>query len=198
MAEDNSNNQDSEAEKFKVTDRRHWTLEDKATAEEAQEQVPSYVQQLKSEADDKDNRLREYIAAYKAKSAEIEEVKQRLQRENQAKLDQFKAKFFAELLRVFDNLMRAAEAGTQGVTMESLNQGIQMTLEQFKSQLEKNGVTSIQAVGRKFDPSTDEACMTVPTDDPDQDNMVLEELEPGYLFGEKLLRPVKVKVARAN
>ena len=128
MAEDNSNHLDQESQKFKVIDRRHWVLEGEG-GEEAEEQVPSYVQQLKTEANDKDKRLREYIAAYKAKSAEIEEIKERLQRENQTKLDQFKAQFFAELLPIFNNLMRAAEASTQGGDKKSLAQGIQMTME---------------------------------------------------------------------
>ena len=94
--------------------------------------------------------------------------------------------------------MRAIEASTKNKDLDSLTQGIQMTIEQFKRHLQENGVTSIQAVGRKFQPATDEACITIPTEDPNQDNMVLEELESGYMFGEKLLRPVKVKVARST
>ena len=67
---------------------------------------------------------------------------------------------------------------------------------QFRQSLEENGVKPISAKGRKFDPKTDEACMTIETSDPQQDDMVLEELEAGYLFGEKLIKPVKVKVAK--
>ena len=78
MAEDNLNHHDQKNQDFKVTDRRHWVSEDERIGEEPDEQVPSYVQQLKLEADDKDKRLREYIAAFKTKSSEIDEAKQRL------------------------------------------------------------------------------------------------------------------------
>ena len=198
MEEENLNHTDREGQKFKINDRRHWVSDDVPTDLEPDEQAPSYVKQLRSEAEDKDKRLREYISAFKAKSSEFEELKQRLQRENETKLEQFKARLFSELLPIFDNLMRATEASSQSKNLDVLTKGIQMTVEQFKRYLQENGVTSIQAVGRKFDPTTDEACMTIPTDDPSQDNMVLEELEPGYKFGERLLRPVKVKVARST
>ena len=79
---------------------------------------------------------------------------------------------------------------------DSLKQGIVMVSAQFSQSLEENGVKAICAKGRKFDPKTDEACMTIETNDPKQDNMVLEELEAGYMFGEKLIKPVKVKVAK--
>ena len=181
---------------FKVTDRRHWVNEDDEN-EVIEEEVPSYVKQLQAEAEDKDKRLREYISAYKAKAAEIDEIKQRLQRENQVRLDQFKSDFFAKLLPIFDNLKRALAVNISS-DKESLLEGLQMTLDQFSHQLEENGVVPIEAVGRKFNPATDEACMTVPADDPEKDNMVLEELEPGYMFREKLLKPVKVKVARVK
>ncbi len=183
--------------KFKVTDRRHWVHEDGAgELEEPQPEIPSYVKQLKDEAEDKDKRLREYIAAYKAKTTEIDDIKDRLKRENQARLDQFKAGFFADLIPVFDNLKRASNADTADA--DALLQGLRMTVDQFEQKLKDNGVTSIDAVGRKFNPTTDEACMTVPSEDPEKDNMVLEELEPGYMFGDKLLKPVKVKVAKAT
>ena len=81
---------------------------------------------------------------------------------------------------------------------ESLKQGLDMTIIQFNKELEENGVQLIQAIGREFDPSTHEACMTVPAKNPEQDNIVVEELEPGYMFKDKLLKPVKVKVAKAG
>ncbi len=50
--------------KFSVTDRRHWKLEDLDETENPEERLPTYVQQLKQEAETKDERLKEYIAAH--------------------------------------------------------------------------------------------------------------------------------------
>jgi len=189
---------EEEVDKFKVTDRRHWVHEDhEGEFEEPESEVPSYVKKLQEEAENKDKKLREYIAAFKAKSSEIDEIKERLQRENQTQLDQFKARFFSGLIPIFDNLKRAIDTDS-GSDVESLRKGLKMTLDQYSRQLEENGIAPIKAVGRKFNPATDEACMTVPAGEQGQDNMVLEELEPGYMFGDKLLKPVKVKVARSS
>ena len=71
-----------------------------------------------------------------------------------------------------------------------------MVVSQFTRELEDNGVQTIDTKNRKFNPKTDEACMTVETEDPEQDDMILEELEPGYMFKEKLIKAAKVKVAK--
>ena len=61
-----------------------------------------------------------------------------------------------------------------------------MTYSQLLSTLKESGVETISTSGRKFNPQTDEAFMTEDTTDPDKDNEVVEELEPGYLFKDKL------------
>ena len=196
---ENEKEESQEASNFTVNDKRHWANEEDSDSDlELEEQVPSYVQKLKDEAEEKDKRLREYIAAYKAKTAETDEIRQRLQRENESKLDQVKAKLFAQLVPILDNLKRASGSAKNSEDFDSLKQGLDMTIVQFGKELEGNGVEAIKAVGRKFNPSTDEACMTVPAVNPEQDNIVIEELEPGYMFKDKLLKPVKVKVAKAG
>jgi molecular chaperone GrpE len=196
---ENEKEENQEASNFTVNDKRHWVNEEDSDSDvELEEQVPSYVKKLKDEAEEKDKRLREYIAAYKAKSAETEEIRQRLQRENEGKLDQVKAKLFAQLVPILDNLKRASGSAKNSDDFDSLKQGLDMTIVQFSKELEENGVEAIKAVGRKFNPSTDEACMTVPVENREQDNVVIEELEPGYMFKDKLLKPVKVKVAKAG
>ncbi|MFQ5673860.1 MAG: nucleotide exchange factor GrpE [Nitrospinales bacterium] len=184
---------------FTVKDHRHWATEDESDNADAgtqEEQLPSYVEQLKNQAEEKDKQLREYIAAFKAKNAENSEFRVRLQRENETRLNQFKANLFAQIIPILDNLKRAAEAAETSGDFDSLKQGLRMIVGQFSQNLEANGVKPIRAKGRPFNPKTDEACMTVTTTDPEQDNLVLEELETGYMLGEKLIKPVKVKVAK--
>ncbi|CCQ91221.1 putative Protein grpE [Nitrospina gracilis 3/211] len=184
--------------KFHVSDRRHWALEDEAIKEEEsnKERLPTYVEQLRKEAEEKDKKLKEYIAAYKSKSAENDEFRQRLQKENESRLAQLKAGLFKQLIPILDNLKRASSAAQSTGDFESFKQGIHLILSQFENELAQQGIEPIPAIGRKLDPNTDEVCMTVDTDDPEQDGMVVEELEPGYRFQDKLLKPVKVKVAK--
>jgi molecular chaperone GrpE len=187
-----------EISKFTVNDRRHWAHEDDegVTDNEPSERLPSYVQQLKDQAEAKDKQLREYIAAYKAKTAETDEIRIRLQKENENRLEQIKADFFKKLIPIMDNFKRAIDSAQSSADYESLKQGINMTHSQLLSTLKESGVETIPTSGRKFNPQTDEAFMTEDTTDPNKDNEVVEELEPGYLFKDKLLKPAKVKVAK--
>ena len=55
-------------------------------------------------------------------------------------------------------------------------------------------MTEVPAVGEAFDPARHEAVATTETEDV-QEGQVVEELQKGYLYGEELLRPARVKVA---
>lgn len=188
--------------KISVVDRRHWVTEDEDSNDDSspndggEERLPSYVEQLKKEAEDKDKRLQEYIAAYKDKNLENDEFRVRLQKENETRLDQFKAILFARLLPILDNLKRAAQSASQSKDIDSLEKGIDLVINQFARELKDNGVETVPSVGKKFDPKSHEAFLTVDTEDSTQDQIVIEELEPGYRFKEKLIKAAKVKIAK--
>ena len=197
-----SKNKESETEnpetsRFTVSDRRHWALESEGTSlDESTERLPSYVEQLKQQAEAKDKQLREYIAAYKAKSAETDEIRARLQKDNETRLEQIKADFFKKMIPILDNFKRAIDSTQTTADYKSLEEGIELTYSQLLNTLKESGVETISTLGRKFNPQTDEAFMTEDTTDPAKDNEIVEELEPGYLFKDKLLKPAKVKVAK--
>ena len=93
--------------------------------------------------------------------------------------------------------MRRAEDSAKGSSdFESLKQGINLVINQFVRELKNNEVQVIETEGRKFDPKIHEAFMVTDTEDPEQDNLILQELEQGYLFKEKLIKAAKVKVAK--
>jgi len=192
---------DDERPKINVVDRRSSILESEngdipTDGSVVEERLPTYVEKLKHEAEEKDRQLREYIAAYKQSTVQNDEFRQRLQRENEARLDQFKANLFARLVPILDNLKRAAGAANQNSDYESLKKGIDLVINQFSREMTDNGVTPIPTQGRKFDPKSDEVCFTVETDDPEQNEMILEEMEAGYMFKEKLIKPARVKIAK--
>ena len=180
-----------------IVDRRS-SLIDEETGEIAntniEERLPSYVEQLKLEVEEKDKRLREYIAAYKEKSGEDDDFRKRLEKDNDVRLDQFKANLFARMVPILDNLNRAIETTSSNKDIEAIHQGVEMVSKQFARELKNNGVEKIDTQNRKFNPQTDEVVMTEETNDPEQDNMIVEELEPGYIFKEKLIKATRVKV----
>jgi molecular chaperone GrpE len=204
MMENNRSSDDQESKekpKIQVVDRRHWVAEEDEEAESGdgkniEERYPSFVEKLKQEAEEKDQRLKEYIAAYKEKTAQTDELRARLQRDNDTRLDQFKANLFAKLLPILDNLKRAEDSAKTTNDFESLKQGINLVINQFVRELKDNDVKPLETQGQKFDPKIHEAFLVTETDDPEQDNVILEELEQGYMFKEKLIKAAKVKVAK--
>ena len=178
-----------------IVDRRSSILDKEEVEEAIEERLPTYVERLKQEAEEKDKRLREYIAAYKEKSGEDDEFRKRLEKDNDIRLDQFKANLFSRLIPILDNLNRAIQATSSNKDFEGLHQGMEMVTKQFARELKNNEVQKIDTQNRKFNPQTDEVVMTEETTDPEQDNTFVEELEPGYIFKDKLIKAAKVKVA---
>ncbi|MBT5631840.1 MAG: nucleotide exchange factor GrpE [Nitrospina sp.] len=179
-----------------VVDRRssmHEEEGDEESSSDIEERLPSYVERLKQEAEEKDKRLREYIAAYKEKSGENDDFRKRLEKDNDVRLDQFKANLFSRLVPILDNLNRAIQ--TSDSNKDSLYQGVELVAKQFSRELKNNEVTTIDTKNRKFNPETDEVVMTEDTTDPEQDNTIVQELEPGYIFKDKLIKAARVKVA---
>jgi len=177
--ENNNSSDDKETEekpKIQVVDRRHWVAEDENAEESGgkniEERYPSFVEKLKKEAEEKDQRLKEYIAAYKEKTSQTDELRARLQRDNDTRLDQFKANLFAKLLPILDNLKRAEDSAKTTSDFESLKQGINLVINQFVRELKDNDVNPLETKGLKFDPKIHEAFLVTETDDPEQDNMI--------------------------
>ena len=180
-----------------IVDRRSALLEEDELNQisEQEERLPSYVEKLKKEAEEKDQKLKDYIAAYKEKTAEDDGFRKRLEKDNDIRLDQFKANLFSRLVPVLDNLNRAIQAAGTNRDFDGLNRGVEMVSKQFSRELKNNNVEIIDTKNRKFDPKTDEVFLTEETNDPEMDNMIIQELEPGYIFKDKLIKAAKVKVA---
>ncbi|MEO8704210.1 MAG: nucleotide exchange factor GrpE [Kofleriaceae bacterium] len=133
-------------------------------------------------------RMMRALRDLEASQARVERDAQRINAETQSKL-------VAELLPVLDGLDRAIRAARDARTASALVQGVRLVRAQLESVLRGYGVTRIDA-STAFDPSVHEAVSVAPVSDSAQNGMVLEELEPGYRFGDRLLRPAKVVVGR--
>ena len=99
-----------------------------------------------------------------------------------------------KILPAIDNFERALDAAEQNHSYESLVEGVKLTLRQLHDIIEKEGVQPIQSVGEQFDPNVHEAVMRVETDDYPE-NTIVEEIQPGYVQNDKIIRPARVKVA---
>jgi len=97
-----------------------------------------------------------------------------------------------QLLPIIDNFERALE---QEETENDFRKGIEMIYRQVLLFLEKNGVETIEAVGKEFDPNYHNAVIQVETDEYEA-GVITEELQKGYILDEYVIRPSMVKVAQ--
>jgi molecular chaperone GrpE len=128
--------------------------------------------------------------------AEAENIRRRAQ-EDIAKAHRFAVESFAqELVPVMDSLEKALE--TENATVESLRQGIELTLRQLKSAFDKARLTEINPKGEKFDPHRHQAISTVPAAEGSPPNHVVSVLQKGWMIAERVLRPALVTVAQGD
>jgi molecular chaperone GrpE len=124
--------------------------------------------------------------------AEFDNARKRAAREQQEFREYAAADVIKNFLPILDSFERALKAGGNAGDFRS---GVELIYRQFQDALQKTGVQPIEAAGKAFDPRVHEAVEMVDTTDA-PDHQVLEELQRGYKYKERLLRPAMVRVAR--
>ncbi|MBD3365918.1 nucleotide exchange factor GrpE [candidate division WWE3 bacterium] len=96
----------------------------------------------------------------------------------------------SELIPVYDNLLM--------VEKHSEDQGLKMVVDQFWEVLKTTGIEKIEAGGKEFDENLMEAIEAQEVEDETQKGKVLEVLQNGYKFKDRVLKPVKVVVGKTS
>ncbi len=160
--------------------------EDKAV--ETGEAGAESVEALRRERDEYHDRLLRT-------AAEFDNYRKRVERERQDMTRMAAAGVLLDVLRIVDDLERALEAPAPPEA-EQYRRGVELIHRQMLALLERHGVTAIDAVGTEFDPNIHEAVFAERSPDHPEGH-VLAELQRGYRIGDRLLRPSRVKVAKA-
>jgi molecular chaperone GrpE len=150
-----------------------------------EEGVASETEKLKNERDALLDRLARL-------QAEFDNARKRAAREQQDFREFAAADVIKNFLPMLDSFERALKAGGDAGDFRN---GVELIYRQFQDALQKAGVQPIIAVGQVFDPRIHEAIEMVDrTDVPD--HQVVDELQRGYKYKDRLLRPAMVRVAR--
>ena len=157
---------------------------DGRTADEAADAVG--VEALKAERDALQDRLLRT-------AAEFDNYRKRIDRERRDQSESAAAALLAEVLPVVDNLERALQAPS-GPEAAGYRAGVELIQRQMLDLLRKRGVPPIDALGADFDPRFHQD-VSQETSDAHRDGEVMEEMQRGYMLGDRLLRPAMVKVA---
>jgi molecular chaperone GrpE len=135
--------------------------------------------------------------------ADMENLRRRTEREVADAKIYGVSSFAREMLNFADNLRRAIENVPEDAraraepSLKKLVDGIELTERDFASRLERFGVKKLDPEGQKFDPNTQEALFEVP-DETKPSGTVVQVVEPGYMIGDRVLRPAKVGVSRGG
>lgn len=128
--------------------------------------------------------------------AEFDNARKRAVREQQDFREYAAADVIKNFLPVLDSFERALKvAGDANSNSNDFRNGIDLIYRQLQDAVQKIGVQPIVAVGQPFDPRIHEAVEMVDTTDV-PDHQVVEELQRGYKYKDRLLRPAMVRVAR--
>ena len=140
-----------------------------------------------------ESRAAEMQDAFLRAKAEAENMRRRAQ-EDITRAHKFAIESFAEaLVPVKDSLEMALKVETPSI--ESLKEGVEMTLKQLSSAFEKNRLIEISPeTGEKLDPMKHQAISMVPADQ--EANTIVTVLQKGYMIADRLLRPALVTVSQ--
>ena len=100
------------------------------------------------------------------------------------------------VLPVIDNLNRALEIEVDDEASKNLKQGVEMVAKDLNKAFTDNEITKIESLGKKFDPTLHQAVKSVPAEDGQEPETIVEVFQDGYMLKDRVLRPAMVVVAQ--
>jgi len=146
------------------------------------------LERLQAERDDFEHRLLRV-------SADYQNFARRAQQNVDIAVEQKLMDVGRGLVTVLDHFDRALGVDAQSTTAEDVMQGVSMVKSELLVTLSRYGIERVEVeVGDEFDPVRHEALMRQPSTEVDS-NCITMQMQPGYMIGEKVLRPAQVGVA---
>jgi molecular chaperone GrpE len=127
--------------------------------------------------------------------AEFENYKRNAIKERSETIKYGSERLINEILGVADNFERALQTKVSPETMNTYVQGVEMTANELKQVLQRNGVTEVKVEGTPFDPNTMEALSSEPTNEMAPGH-VFRVFKKAYKLHDKVIRPAQVVVAK--
>ena len=129
-------------------------------------------------------------------SAEISNIQKRNAKERQDAAKYRSQSLAQNLLNVIDNLERAIASPSESEDAKNLKKGIEMVYESFLYALKEEGIEEIDALDQPFDPTLHHAVQTVPVEDGQEADKVVQVFQKGYKLKDRVLRPAMVIVSQ--
>jgi molecular chaperone GrpE len=157
---------------------------------ERDEDIEALKQVLAEERGKSEN----YLANWQRTQADFINYKKRTEQEKTEMVEFASSTLILNLLSALDDLDRALASVPAELMESSWTEGIKLIYNKFKATLEAQGLTEIEAKGEPFDPHLHEAVMG----QEGEDGIVIEEIQKGYKFRDRVIRPSMVVVGKGK
>ena len=153
------------------------------------------VKQLNSELQEARAKSEEYLDGWQRSRAEFSNFKKRVEREQTQIYQSTAGNIIKHFLEIADDLERALKTRPKEGEGALWANGIELVYRKLMSTIESQGVTQFVPEGQFFDPNFHEAISH--EDSPmHESGQIIEVVQPGYMLGDRVLRPARVRVAR--
>jgi molecular chaperone GrpE len=176
-------------------------------AEENQNDEPETEKDLSTESEEKsdsekadeiiselENQVKELQDKYLRKVAEFENYKRRVENDQFNLITYGAESFLIKLLPVVDDFERSLQHVENAKDVDAVKEGIKLVYEKLMKALDEQGVKKMKSVGEPFNVDYHDALMQR-KDESFEPHTVVEEIEPGYIYRDKVIRHAKVIVS---
>ena len=159
------------------------------------EKLKSLREQLKASQAES----REHLTGLQRSRADYVNLKRELDEVRETTKKKTTEKVLADFLPVLDSFdMAMGNQDAWNAVDKNWRVGVEYIYGQLRTALENSGVTAIDQAGADFDPGMHEPIETSPTDDASLDHKIAKIIQKGYRMGDRVIRPARVVVWKAN
>jgi molecular chaperone GrpE len=180
-------------------EKKNENIENETIEEQTQQDVEAQAEAeaVENEFDLLQQELAQLKDKYARVHADFDNIKKRLEREKYTAVEYANEKFAKDMIPVLDSLQMALKSADADAApeelIEKLKEGIELTLKQFMTALEKHGVTMVSH-DEPFDPNIHNAVQSVDSDEVES-GQIVQTFQTGYKYKERPLREAMVVVA---
>ena len=167
---------------------------DTSSEEDDDKKKGKFFKKKDKKKDPKDEKIEELNDRLIRNMAEFDNFRKRTDKEKSQMFEMGASDVVTKILPVIDDLERGFTAMSEEDKDSSFAKGIEMVYKKLMTTLSDMGVTTIEAVGKEFDPTYHNAVMQAPSDEYES-GIVTQELQKGYMYKERIIRHSMVMVA---
>ncbi len=203
MAEERKNPPDGQNQEFRthgLEERGTGTPAPEHTTDTLEQQISSPDQQtvsVEQQLEEEKKKAEEYLDSWRRSAAEFANYKKRVEKEKTEYAQFASSLLLAKLLDVMDGFDAAFNSIPERFREEPWVEGIRLVEQKLKRVLESEGVKPIEAQGKEFDPNYHDA-MFYEQSPGVPEGRVIGEFQRGYMLGDRVLRPTRVKVSKGE